>query len=267
MPIDNGASDTLLGTASELEAVIEKIWGAVSAPKHLPKVVQIAIIDRRSLSREALVRALASNGTYFQGRGFESIGDWESSPDREEVALILLECNAINCVDPIADDEIQRLVCAHPGLPIVMMGESEDPRHVAEILACGARSYLPSSASLSVAIGVFCLAVAGGSFVPASALRDLERTERGPLAQKHSVHGTLGLTERQFAVANAVALGKPNKIIAYELNVSESTVKVHLRTIMKKLEARNRTEVAFKLHSAKGGGGPVQHGPHGRRVA
>jgi DNA-binding NarL/FixJ family response regulator len=61
----------------------------------------------------------------------------------------------------------------------------------------------------------------------------------------------LGLSERQAAVADAVALGKPNKIIAYELDLCESTVKVHIRTIMKKLQARNRTEIAFKLHAAK----------------
>jgi hypothetical protein len=49
--------------------------------------------------------------------------------------------------------------------------------------------------------------------------------------------------------------GKANKIIAYELNMCESTVKVHVRNIMKKLKARNRTEVAFKtaeLFAAEG---------------
>jgi DNA-binding NarL/FixJ family response regulator len=83
---------------------------------------------------------------------------------------------------------------------------------------------------------------------------------------KKKVHSRLGLTERQFAVAKAVALGKPNKIIAFELNVSESTIKVHMRTIMKTLQARNRTEVAFKLHSATGSADPIQDGPRGRRA-
>jgi DNA-binding NarL/FixJ family response regulator len=57
------------------------------------------------------------------------------------------------------------------------------------------------------------------------------------------------LTARQAAVAEAVARGKANKIIAHDLNLRESTVKVHIRSIMKKLHARNRTEVAFKLHN------------------
>ncbi len=148
----------------------------------------------------------------------------------------------------VARGRTPALVGAHPDIPVVMMGESEDSHYVAGILAQGARGYIPTSVSLSVAIGALCLAMAGGVFVPASALRNSghERPER-----EQTVHSLLGLSERQGAVADAVALGKPNKIIAYELGLCESTVKVHIRTIMKKLHARNRTEVAFKLHAAK----------------
>jgi DNA-binding NarL/FixJ family response regulator len=52
-------------------------------------------------------------------------------------------------------------------------------------------------------------------------------------------------TVRQNAVLQALRQGKANKIIAYELNMRESTVKVHVRNIMRKLKARNRTEVAY----------------------
>jgi DNA-binding NarL/FixJ family response regulator len=60
------------------------------------------------------------------------------------------------------------------------------------------------------------------------------------------------LTARQTSVANALRQGKANKIIAYELNMCESTVKVHIRSIMKKLHATNRTEVAYKLNEMFG---------------
>ena len=55
-------------------------------------------------------------------------------------------------------------------------------------------------------------------------------------------------TLRQAEVVQALRKGKANKIIAYELNLRESTVKVHIRNIMKKLKATNRTEVAYKLN-------------------
>ncbi|MGO4123523.1 LuxR C-terminal-related transcriptional regulator [Inquilinus sp. YAF38] len=208
----------------------------------------VAIIDRRALGRETLTQALAGADARFRGRAFVDIGEWELSPDRDGTSVILLGCGAAGHDHPPLGDDLRALVAAHPGIPVVVMGESEDPRHVAEILGQGARGYIPTSVSLSVAIGALGLAMAGGIFVPASALRNSghERQER-----EQTVHSLLGLSERQGAVADAVALGKPNKIIAYELDLCESTVKVHIRTIMKKLQARNRTEVAFKLHAAK----------------
>ncbi|MGO4122935.1 LuxR C-terminal-related transcriptional regulator [Inquilinus sp. YAF38] len=208
----------------------------------------VAIIDRRALGRETLTQALAATDARFRIRAFADIGEWEGSPDRSATSVILMEGGAGHHDSQSSEEELRALVGAHPDIPVVMMGESEDSRHIAEILAQGARGYIPTSVSLSVAVGALCLAMAGGTFVPASALLNSshERPER-----EQTVHSLLGLSERQAAVADAVAMGKPNKIIAYELKLCESTVKVHIRTIMKKLQARNRTEVAFKLHAAK----------------
>ena len=215
-------------------------------PGPVPRTV--AIIDRRALGRETLLQALASGNSRFRGRAFADIGEWEMSADRSGTSVILLESGAAGHDHPPLGDDLRALVAAHPGIPVVVMGDSEDPRHVAEILEQGARGYIPTSVSLNVAVGALGLALAGGIFVPASALQNpgFGRPER-----EQSVHHILGLSQRQATVAEAVALGKPNKIIAYEMHLSESTVKVHIRTIMKKLHARNRTEVAFKLHEAK----------------
>lgn len=123
---------------------------------------------------------------------------------------------------------------------------------------------------------------AGGTFVPASALRELnnrpgegERTTPGPGAGSNDgiAAGTMAaragdrsevlqpesatpaetasgglqqsLTPRQREVLCLLCEGKPNKIIAHRLNMQEGTVKVHVRQIMKKLKATNRTQVAF----------------------
>jgi DNA-binding NarL/FixJ family response regulator len=55
------------------------------------------------------------------------------------------------------------------------------------------------------------------------------------------------LTAREIEVLNGLRQGKSNKVIAYELNISISTVKIYVRNIMKKLKATNRTQVAFLL--------------------
>jgi DNA-binding NarL/FixJ family response regulator len=197
---------------------------------------------------ETLTQALVTDGR-FRARAFADIDQWELSSDRDDTALILLEWGAVSNDQRSLETEVQALVSAHPDIPLVVLGADEDPHHMAEILAQGARGYIPTSVGLSVAIGALQLAMAGGTFVPASALRNSGR-ERPDASQ--SVHSMLGLSERQAAVAEAVALGKPNKIIAYEMALCESTVKVHIRSIMKKMQARNRTEIAFMLHAAKG---------------
>ena len=55
-------------------------------------------------------------------------------------------------------------------------------------------------------------------------------------------------TTRQAEVVEALRRGKANKIIAYELKMQESTVKVHVRNVMRKLKAKNRTEVVYKVN-------------------
>jgi len=57
------------------------------------------------------------------------------------------------------------------------------------------------------------------------------------------------LTKRQAAVAEEIRQGRANKQIAYALSIGENTVKVHVRNIMRKLNARNRTELAVKFGS------------------
>ena len=73
---------------------------------------------------------------------------------------------------------------------------------------------------------------------------------RGGPGDAPSEPPTSGLvTARELAVIRAIQKGKSNKVIAYELNMCESTVKVHVRNIMKKLNAKNRTDVAIKSQS------------------
>src|SRR5208337_5124957 len=70
----------------------------------------------------------------------------------------------------------------------------------------------------------------------------------GPSPQK-ALQPVGVLTVREQSVVRGIKEGKSNKVIAYELNMCESTVKVHVRNVMKKLKAKNRTEVAMKAQS------------------
>jgi DNA-binding NarL/FixJ family response regulator len=209
----------------------------------------IAIVDRRVLGREVLTTALAAADEGFSSRAYADISEWLTDESRHSTSAIMLGIGTTSSDDPDLSADLQDLAQEHSQIPVIVMGDNEKPSHIAEILSDGVRGYIPTSVSLSVAIGALSLAIAGGVFVPASALLDAGRARWQP---PPAAGRMFGLTACQAAVAEGVARGKPNKIIAHELNLSESTVKVHLRDIMKKLQARNRTEVAFKLHESMG---------------
>ena len=129
--------------------------------------------------------------------------------------------------------------------PVIVLCDADGIESVLAAFDIGARGYIPTaSTTLKLAVEIMHLVKAGGTFVPPSSLSarrvSFQRTSRGAT--------TTQFTERQLAVLGRLKQGKTNKIIAHELNMSESTVKVHIRKIMKRLDATNRTEVACRAH-------------------
>jgi DNA-binding NarL/FixJ family response regulator len=226
------------------------IAAALASPPTAPNAETplIAVIDPRTLGRDSLARALEATGSRFRHHTFACLDEWlQTERIREGTAAILLGIGATDADDPSLEEDLRFLAREFGHIPTIVIGDIEDPSHVLGILAHGARGYIPTSVSLSVAVEAISLAQAGGLFVPASCLMQHRQMPSKPSQSVPSAESLL--TERQAAVAEAVAKGKANKIIAFELNLCESTVKVHIRSIMKKLQARNRTEVAFKLHN------------------
>lgn len=134
--------------------------------------------------------------------------------------------------------------------PAAVLSDREDPDLIVEVLGEKIRGYIPTSQPLGVALQAMQLVRAGGVFVPASTFIAAQRSPREAPSDRF---GNGIFTARQAAVVEALMRGKANKIIAYELNMKESTVKVHVRNIMKKLRATNRTEVAYIANRLRNG--------------
>jgi DNA-binding NarL/FixJ family response regulator len=205
----------------------------------------LLIFDNRALGRECLARTLIDHGLGMSVAAFGSIDEWrENKEDCPPVGAVLLNIGGRNPQDVKAD--IAALASELHPAPVVVLSDSDDIAQILQILESGAHGYIPASVGVDVCIEAIGLAMAGGVFVPASsvlAVRHLIETEKrqaSPLAGM--------FTLRQAEVIEALRKGKANKIIAHELNLRESTVKVHIRNIMKKLKATNRTEVACKLN-------------------
>jgi DNA-binding NarL/FixJ family response regulator len=203
-------------------------------------IITIVVIEKRVLIRECLTRCLRTLSGHAVV-SFPNIDSWIEVRDGIPASLIVL-CLAGKPNAPETHREIARLSPRGDSLPVILLSDEEDPAQIADAIGRGARGYITTSVSLGVVVEVLRLVRAGGIFVPASSLIMVGRSSDQVAASQQSFDGMF--TVREAAVAEALRCGKPNKVIANELNVRESTVKVHVRNIMRKLKARNRTEVA-----------------------
>lgn len=165
--------------------------------------------------------------------------------DDGEATAILLNLGPDCVSDPEVREQQHRLSAAFPTLPLVLVSDCANPQHVLGALRDGARGYIPSVLVTSMALQALRLVLAGGVFVPPNLLENggaaLADAPRHP-GECEVLHE---FTPRQSEVFQLLRKGKSNKVIAYELGMRESTVKVHVRQIMRKLKATNRTHAAF----------------------
>jgi DNA-binding NarL/FixJ family response regulator len=198
---------------------------------------EIVVIHRREFFRDCFVRCLkAAYGDRPIG-SFASVAEWCVAPETNgtSVAVVIVIVEAGEDAGISNRKFIER---TEGRIPVIIVSDVDDLDHIVGALKRGARGYIPSSLPFSIAVEAVRLVEAGGVFVPASSLVE---PDRPPSAASKS---TVALTERQMMVLEEIRHGKANKQIAYALKMSEHTVKLHLRHIMRKLNARNRTEVA-----------------------
>ena len=196
---------------------------------------EIVVIHRRDFFRDCFVRCLRVAYGDRPISSFASVAEWCSASETSgtSVAVVIVVIEAGEDAGISNREFIER---TEGRIPVIIVSDADDLDHIVSALKRGARGYIPSSLPFNIALEAVRLVEAGGVFVPASSLVERDR----PAAAK----GTVALTERQMMVLEEIRLGKANKQIAYALKMSEHTVKLHLRHIMRKLNAHNRTEVA-----------------------
>ncbi|WP_183756557.1 MULTISPECIES: response regulator transcription factor [unclassified Rhizobium] len=212
----------------------------------------LLIIDARTLERECLATTLMANGLGMAAVAVGSIADWRRKKDHcRPVGAVLLNIAGRKANDAALSEEIANITEEVAPAPVVILADGDDLSQTLKMLEYGARGFIPTSVGIEVCVEAIALAIAGGTFILAghafSAPVATASVEKMPEPQRPK-ELTRIFTLRQAEVVQALRKGKANKIIAYELNLRESTVKVHIRNIMKKLKATNRTEVAYKLN-------------------
>lgn len=206
--------------------------------------MRILLVDDHALFREGLKFLLRSLDAAL---AVDEAGDCTKALEhaaarRYELVLLDFKMPGTAGLDALA-----ALREVTPATPLVVLSGEEDPAVVRAAIERGAMGFIPKSSTPEVMIQALRLVLARGVYLPPTVLDATAAslpaavtppTSTGPAALP-------GLTPRQMDVLRCVIQGKPNKIIARELDVSEGTVKAHLSSVMHALGTRNRTEAVY----------------------
>jgi DNA-binding NarL/FixJ family response regulator len=211
------------------------------------ELTRVVIADDHPMVRRALAETLAKAlGTAASIAEVGSVTEASAALDEQRTDLLLLDLNMPG-MDGLRG--IAELRAKYPAVPVLVVSANEDPSIVRQVIDLGASGFLPKSAPVS-AIGEAVTAILSGElWLPAAISQAYARRERGETSAR-----VMGLTPQQRRVFELLAQGKLNKQIAFELNVTEATVKAHLSQIFKKLGVRSRTQalIAAQRVNAKG---------------
>jgi DNA-binding NarL/FixJ family response regulator len=199
---------------------------------------EFLIVDDHPLYRAALQGAIAAafpDSLFFEADSVASLFDLL---DRHSQAdLLLLD---LNLPGACGFSALAHLRGAHPQLPVVVVSALDESHIVRQALAFGAQGFVSKSAdAASIGRGVRA-ALCGEVVTPAGTAEGHADGIALDMAQRMAQ-----LTPQQFRVFGMLCSGRLNKQIAYDLQITEATVKAHMTAILRKFGAVNRTQAVL----------------------
>jgi DNA-binding NarL/FixJ family response regulator len=206
---------------------------------HIPSSTTIVIADDHPLFRGALRQAV--NAFFPKSRVIESSGleDLVTTLGREGyVDLILLD---LNMPGVQGFSGLLFLRSSHPETPVVIVSANDESSIIRRAIEFGASGFIPKSSGVEVMGAAITSVLKGNIWVPHDV--DLSAPENPDNTEIVKRLGTL--TPQQMRVLMMLSEGLLNKQIAFELNVSEPTVKAHVSAILQKLAVESRTQAVI----------------------
>jgi DNA-binding NarL/FixJ family response regulator len=149
------------------------------------------------------------------------------------------------CPQSLASPTLKEVSDLLPGIPIAAHTAGVDKEHVQGLVDQGAAGLISTDVSADVAMAALKLVAAGGRYIPPDLLQRPARPsqERMSTVALRTAFGQL--TRREAQVLELVAKGLSNKEVAKQLGLAEATVKIHVRSTLRKMKAKNRTQLAL----------------------
>ncbi len=203
--------------------------------------MRVLLIDDHALFRAGLESLLERRSIQVVG----SVGNGEEGlrlagnlhPD-----VVLLDMR----MPHMEGGEVLKLLRRHqPTLPVVMLTTSRDEQDLVETLRSGANGYLLKDMEPDELVSALREIVAGDTVVAPDLAGVLARVVRGTDTLTNRQQPPLGeLTPREQQILRHLADGQSNKVIGRELGISDGTVKLHVKAILRKLGVHSRVEAA-----------------------
>ena len=203
------------------------------------------------MMRRALAEAVATSlgaGVAISEAG--SFAEADQALSRGSIKLLLLDLSMPG-MNGFAG--LVTLRATYPDVPIVVVSASEEPGLIRRAIEFGAAGYIPKSLPVAT-IGEALRAVLAGDIWAPAAAGDLPPNDDAA----HLAARLAELTPQQIRVLLLLAEGKHNKQIAFEMEITEATVKFHLSQIFRKLAVQSRTQAVIAAQRLRlAGGGPA----------
>ena len=208
--------------------------------------MNVLTVDDHSVSRAGLrpiLKRLDPDVRMMEANDFESaLKSAAAHPDLDLILLDLL-MPGMDAFDGLI--AIRRLV---PHVPLVVVSMLEDRQDVLRAVELGALGYIPKTAGLDEMYEALRQVLSGAIYLPPAILRVTKTEPTGRRSVRRSTATSAEswkvLTNRQREVVRHVARGMTNSEIANQLGLSASTVRLHVSTILDRLQLSNRTQVA-----------------------
>jgi DNA-binding NarL/FixJ family response regulator len=208
-------------------------------------MARVLIADDHPLFRDAIrgvvAQVFADAGWEFSCVEAATVGEVMRIAESEEELDVLL----LDLYMPGAHglSQLVALRSKLPSTPIIVLSSISDPETVQQCITCGAAGFVPKSSSKELIAVALKTVFDGGVYIPQSIAPSQEVAPLQPVVRRHAGDEDNGpLTGRQVAVLELVASGKSNKQIAWELSISETTVKAHMTAILRKLGVTSRAQ-------------------------
>ena len=212
----------------------------------------IVIADDHPLFRGALRQAVGSlmpSSRIKEAGGLDELTDLLDH-DRD-VDLVLLD---LTMPGVQGFSGLLFLRAQFPDIPVVVVSAHEDPLVIRRAVAFGASGFVPKSLDADQIVAALRAVLSGGAWTPP----DIDLSASEDLDTADVVRRLASLTPQQMRVLMMVSEGRLNKQIAYELGVSEATVKAHVSAILQKLGVDSRTQAVIAASKI---GAPLKRAP------